>query len=153
VWGKKAKHADDLYKLVESPPKDFQFSKSQLSRLKKKIRVHKELQIKIVSGSMWPILEVNEFAMIRPILNPEIGDILVFWNGKILIAHRLKAIQKNLLTEEVEYITAPANPKFGEDLPIGFDSILGVVTKVRYSRIIYWKYFIYRKAKIFFKGP
>jgi hypothetical protein len=104
------------------------FSEDQFQSIKKSLLASGSMQIRIMSGSMEPLIATNEVLTIQPLKrSPQIFDILVFWSGKIFICHFVSHTNELTWNETEKRLTTQSLMGGGEDFPFLEKHILGVV--------------------------
>ena len=112
-------------------------SEKDFLRLKKQITSGQRIAFTVASGSMAPVIKVGDFVEVgRMDSAPKQYDILVFWNGSILVCHYLLHINAlNAPDGQPVYVTAGlANSRF-EDLPVNSSHVLGKVVSHGLGRL------------------
>ena len=77
----------------------------------------------VLSGSMEPSLSVDDVIIVRPTGDYEVGDVVVFQNGRSLTVHEIISIDGELVTTKGSANNTP-------DEPIQYDYIKGEVVAV-----------------------
>ena len=117
---------------------------AEAESVKEAIRKEKRVGFTVVSGSMEPVIMTGQQIEVAPIDSLDdlrTFDILLFWNGKLLICHYLWHINSLPGSRRLKLvITRPLASLKGEDLPVPVEHILG--------RIVSHKIPFWRKLKI-----
>jgi hypothetical protein len=100
-----------------------------IPEIKKQLSQRKRIEIKIVSGSMEPVLRTGSQYWMHEIPKdyvPQRFDIFVYWNGEILIAHYFWEEFVDQFVDQQKYwvFRSLVNPT-GEDFPVKIDDIVG----------------------------
>lgn len=98
-------------------------------QLKLSLNKIKILPIKIITGSMSPLIKVDDRVWVEPTpdLNKlKIFDILVYWSDEKLVCHYLYAMNEVMNSEEKVLLMKGINTK-GVDFPIKYEQLLGKV--------------------------
>jgi hypothetical protein len=104
------------------------FSEEQFQTVKKSLASSGSKQIRIMSGSMEPLIATDELLTVYPLKRPpQVFDILVFWSGKIFICHFVSHTNQLTWNETQKRITTQSLAGFGEDFPILERQVLGIV--------------------------
>jgi signal peptidase len=94
-------------------------------KMKKVIDSKGEIEVKIISDSMMPLIQVDEVIRVKKITeNPSIFDIIVFFREKKFVAHfvwRYNGLSHKTIT------TRSLKEKGVNEFPVELNDILGVV--------------------------
>lgn len=124
-------------------PKSSEISKFEFSQLKLELEQQGRLGFEVVTNSMEPIIAVGDFIEVEPLPQQlNLFDIVVFWNGKILISHYI-------WHQNMKFGTTIITKNYldgGIDLPIERNRVLGLVTN---KKINLWQkcYMLFIKEK------
>lgn len=100
-----------------------------LESLKQKLKAQKCLPIRVVTGSMEPLIKTGEELTIEEIVEPlKIFDIVVFWNGSIYVCHFVWRLNRKPNSKGERWVTTRSLMSDFEDFPILETQILGRVT-------------------------
>ncbi len=102
-----------------------------MKRLKQELKRAKKLKIKIMSGSMSPVLktdEILEVSWIPKNFEPQKYDIFVYWDGMRLIGHYFYE-KANLLNDQNEVWIFKCLIAKSEDFPVARKEVIGIVNK------------------------
>lgn len=113
--------------------KPHNFSSSDFEMLKMAINQKGYFKIKIISGSMEPLIKTGQELIVNKLtdnLKLKKFDILVFWNGSLLICHYLWHTNQLTFNNRDLYITRPLLAR-EDDFPIERKNILGIVTEIK----------------------
>lgn len=114
------------------------FSRTQFGKFKQRLHDEGALGIRILSGSMEPLIQTGEELQVIPIkdvadLKP--FDIIVYWDRDILICHYLWSINQRFRTDAgLRIFGTRSLASQREDFPIDESQILGRVIGKRISR-------------------
>jgi signal peptidase I len=104
-------------------------SKVDLAELKRRLNEQGFLPIRIMSGSMEPVIRTGEQLMVAEIAEPlRIFDIIVFWDGSVMICHFVWRINRAIKSKGERWIVTRSLISSREDFPILESQILGRVT-------------------------
>ncbi|MCK5883675.1 MAG: S24/S26 family peptidase [Bacteriovoracaceae bacterium] len=115
----------------------------QLTFIKLKKRLHQfgQLDFRICSDSMCPLIEVGKKIIVAPLDEPlHPFRIIVFWTGKRLIAHYVWHENRINIFKRKTILTRSLKRPYESDLPIDVENILGVVSNYKISLLS--KFFI-----------
>ena len=118
--------------MLESPQRTT-VSEEKFLSFKENLRDRGNMNFRIASGSMAPLIQIGDEIEVSLISKPlKRFDIIVFLSESILVCHFLWHINR-LSTRKGEwlYITKPLFPKNAEDWPFPEKQILGIVTSHR----------------------
>jgi hypothetical protein len=107
------------------------------------IQREKRVSFNVVSGSMEPLIMTGSQIDVAPVVALDelrVFDILLFWNGRLLICHYLWHINAIPNADGSRTVVTRPLAFNGEDLPVPEDHILG---KIVSHKISFW-----RKLKI-----
>lgn len=90
-------------------------------------------KMRVVSGSMEPIIEIGEYIVVERTEQVEVNDIVVFWQNGLLICHTLWHKNRVRVGGKMVMITR-GYYSYGNDLSISTEQILGKVINFRLSR-------------------
>lgn len=113
----------------------------QFEGLKKELEREKRARFTVVTGSMAPLIKAGDMIEVEPLAGsqPRRFDILVYWDGKILICHYVWHLQLAFQGAEQEFITRPLASTL-DDLPVPSSRVLG--------RVISHKLSFFTKCKV-----
>lgn len=109
--------------------------------LKKKLKIAKKLDIRIVSGSMLPVLAIDSQYSIEDIpddFKPQRFQIFVYWNGSILIGHYFWSQFVDRISDNQEYWVFKSLSNSSEDFPVKKENIIGYIP-IEIPKYIRWK--------------
>ncbi len=88
-----------------------------------------QLEMRVVSGSMEPLIMTGELITIKKATAPlKRFDIIVFWNGDRLICHYIQHINR-MVSDDAQKVVITGGLKFSNvDLPCRSENILGIVS-------------------------
>lgn len=105
-------------------------SKSSIpfEKLKEILSSQKSLPIRVVTGSMEPLIKTGEELTIEEISEPlKIFDIVVFWNGAAYVCHFVWRLNRKPNSKGERWITTRSLVSEREDFPVLETHILGRV--------------------------
>jgi signal peptidase I len=104
-------------------------SKVDLAELKRRLNEQGFLPIRIMSGSMEPVIKTGEKLTVAEIAEPlRIFDIIVFWDGSVMVCHFVWRINRAIKSKGEHWIVTRSLVSSREDFPILESHILGRVT-------------------------
>ena len=113
---------------------------AEVEAVRQTIKEEERVAFTVVSGSMEPVIMTGEQIEVAPIASIDelrTFDILLFWNGKLLICHYLWHINSLPGADGSRVvITRPLASLQGEDLPVPTPYILG---KIVSHKIPFWR--------------
>lgn len=74
----------------------------------------------VLSGSMEPSIKVDELIIVKETPAYEVGDVVVYQNGKMLIVHRIVALDE-------ETVTTRGDANNTDDAPVALSQVKGKV--------------------------
>ena len=77
----------------------------------------------VVSNSMYPYLEINDLIIVKKTNNYEVGDVVVYDDGNVLVVHRIVEIDDYMFI-------AKGDANDSNDRPYSVDLIKGEVVKI-----------------------
>lgn len=105
------------------------------NEMKEKLK-SEDVTLKVMSNSMEPLIKVDDEVTVRQLDKAlKKFDIIVYWNGKILVGHYVWHINKHFSRENSLIITTRCLSSKWEDLPIQEEQILGVIVS---HKISFW---------------
>ncbi len=118
--------------MVINNPSNFKCNEPKFELIKKAILTKGELDIKIISDSMSPVIKIGDIAKVISIKNykPELKtfDIILYWNGSLLICHYVWNLNQIINNNDGRNITTRSIKESGNNgVPISFDHILGKI--------------------------
>ncbi len=106
----------------------------QFLMAKKHLKTNGSLSIKIISGSMEPVIKVNDQVTVNSISEPlKPFDIIVYKNDRELICHYVKHINRHVTQGDNNLVQTRGLNAKTDDTPVHFDDILGVVVSHKIS--------------------
>ena len=124
---------------------------AEATALRETIRKEKLVALKVVSGSMEPVIMTDTLIQVAPITSIDelrTFDILLFWNGKLLICHYLWHINSLPGPDGLPIvITRPLANIKGEDLPVPVQHILGRIVSHKIPFLKKLKIILYKRSK------
>lgn len=103
-------------------------------KAKKLLKINGTISIKIISGSMEPVIRVNDQVTVKSINEPlKPFDIIVYKNDRELICHYVKHINRHITQGDNNLVQTRGLNAFADDVPVHFDDILGVVVSHKIS--------------------
>jgi signal peptidase I len=103
--------------------------KPDFQKLKAELREHKELVVRVVTGSMEPVIRVGEGLTLEEIKKPlKLFDIVVYWNGTAFICHYVWALNRGSSSQSERWVVTRCIASAFEDFPVLESNILGRVT-------------------------
>jgi hypothetical protein len=116
--------------------------------LKAKLQQEKQLAVRVVTGSMEPVIEVGDELLVEDIQEPlKLFDIIVYWNGSVYICHFVWSLNRHVRDQGARWVVTRSLASAREDFPVLESDILGRVVdrEIPFSR----KLWIVLKAKLF----
>lgn len=106
-----------------------QISTKNFEKLVQILKKDHSAVVRIASGSMDPLLKVGEHLKIVPVIFSQIKkfDIIVFWNGSILICHYVWHTNRQKWGQENSHLVTRSFKGGAEDFPISEKQVVGVV--------------------------
>ena len=100
-------------------------------KLQAKLRHESYLIFRVTTGSMLPLIPIGGQIRVVPLFGlPKRFDILVFWDGNLLICHYFWHLNQ-YPSDQGEPILVTRPLKGGEDIPFSVNRVLGIVTSHR----------------------
>lgn len=107
-------------------------SKSDFEKLKSKLQAEKRMGVRVVTGSMEPVIRVDDELTIEEIKGPQeclkLFDIIVYWNGSKFICHYVWSVNRNTHSKGERWVVTRSLISAREDFPVLESDILGRVT-------------------------
>ena len=97
--------------------------------LKLKLQKHKTLPVRIVTGSMLPLIKIDENIWVEPpppLEELKRFDILVYWSDDKFICHYLDRINDVINSDQKVLILKGLKNK-GQDFPVYYENLFGKV--------------------------
>ena len=101
----------------------------QFFALKEALEQRHRLSIKVVSGSMEPVLLTNQKYWVEKVdanFKPRKFDIIVYWDGTKLICHYYDHSENVMNSDQQVWILKPLTHD-REDFPVSVERVLGLV--------------------------
>lgn len=109
--------------------------------LKKKLTKEKNLELKVATDSMSPLIAPGERIFVKSLPDDlKVFDLIVYWDGEKLLCHFLWNKDNLSFGSDKNIVTRSLKEPKEFDIPVKVDSILGIVTSHKMS---FWQ-----KAKI-----
>ncbi len=111
------------------------FDQTAFQKLKHELNEKGHLQAKVVSGSMRPLIQIGDTIEFEPVEVEDLKmlDIIVYWNGEILICHYIWKIDGARFNEIGKRIITRPLVAAHDDFPFSPDRLVGRVTNFRLS--------------------
>jgi signal peptidase I len=103
-----------------------------LDELKAKLRRDKRIEVRVVTGSMEPVIQVGDELVIEEIHEPlELFDIIVYWNGSVYLCHFVWSLNRHTNSHTnskgEHWVVTRSLASSREDFPVLESDILGRV--------------------------
>jgi hypothetical protein len=106
-------------------------SEAEFMQVRSELVTHGALSFTLVGDSMLPLLKPGLQLTVKPLTAPfRLFDIIVFWNGRVLICHYIKHF--NYLGAQTSLVASGLNTP-GEDLPVLYSHVLGIIEGYKIS--------------------
>ncbi len=100
----------------------------QFKKIREQLNSKGLLPIKIISGSMEPVIKVNDKVVIKKIDQPlKRFDIIVYKSERELVCHLVKHINQFMTEGENNLIQTRGLNSHHDDIPVHLDDVLGLV--------------------------
>ncbi|MFL5814735.1 MAG: S26 family signal peptidase [Bdellovibrionia bacterium] len=116
--------------------------------LKAKLQREKQLSVRVVTGSMEPVIQIGDELLVEDIQEPlKLFDIIVYWNGSVYICHFVWSLNRHTHNAGERWVVTRSLASSREDFPVLESGILGRVVdrEIPFSK----KLWIVLKAKFF----
>jgi len=102
------------------------------NKTKEELETKGIIAVKIITGSMEPVIKVNQTVIISKLTKPiERFDIIVFKGERELICHYVRHVNRHLTEAENNIIQTRGLHNKQDDYPIHQDQVLGIVISHR----------------------